>query len=349
MLKMFIAGALVLACTSTGFAQQAAATAAGTMPATVPATRVASTRPIVPVSPAVVPGNGLAQHDFFYAGESRDRKMYIVKGGQITWSYDDPAGRGEISDAMLLSNGNILFAHQYAVKLISPEKKVLWNYDAPAGTEIHTAVAIGHEHVLFIQNRAPAMLKVVNITTGETEKQFELPVKNPTMVHGHFRHARITPAGTLVVAHMDMGKVSEYDADGKELWSNPAVSPWGVTPLANGNFLIVDKLGVHEISHEHKTVWEVTKADFPGYVLSNLQLAWRLPNGNTLFNNWGGPRTRNPDPTFLPVQALEVTPDKKIVWALRSWTPPENLGTATTIQLMDSPESVENVSFGGIK
>ena len=166
-----------------------------------------------------MPGNGLLEHDFFYAGESKDRKMYIVRKGQVVWSYDDPAGKGEISDAVLLSNGNVLLAHQFAVKEISQDKKVLWNYDAPAGSEIHTAIPVGKDHVLFIQNGDPAMLKVVNIVTGETRKQFPLPVRNPKSVHGQFRHARLTAAGTVMVAHMDLGKVCEYDSDGKELWS----------------------------------------------------------------------------------------------------------------------------------
>src|SRR6266567_1985537 len=127
-------------------------------------------------TPAVLPGSGLAQHDFLYAGESKNRRAFIVRKGQVVWSYDDPAGRGEISDAVLLSNGNLLLAHQYAIKLISPQKKVLWNLDAPKGSEIHTAVPIGHEHVLYVQNGDPAMVKVVNIKTGETKKEFQVPV-----------------------------------------------------------------------------------------------------------------------------------------------------------------------------
>ena len=86
-----------------------------------------------PSLPATLPGKGLAEHDFFYAGESKDRRMYIVKKGEVVWSYDDPQGKGEISDAVLLSNGNVLLAHQFAVKLVSPDKKVLCNYDAPEG------------------------------------------------------------------------------------------------------------------------------------------------------------------------------------------------------------------------
>ena len=114
------------------------------------------------LSPVQLPGKGLAQHDFLYCGESHDRRIFIVRQGKVVWSYDDPAGKGEISDAVMLSNGNILFAHQYGVTEITPEKKVVWNYDAPAAHEVHTAVPIGKDRVLFIQNGDPAVLRVVN-------------------------------------------------------------------------------------------------------------------------------------------------------------------------------------------
>src|SRR5208282_1508745 len=125
-------------------------------------------------TPQVLPGHGLAQHDFLYAGEAKSRRAFIVRKGQVVWSYDDPEGRGEISDAVLLANGNLLLAHQYAVYLISPEKKVLWSLDAPKGAEIHTAVPIGRDHVLFVQNGDPALVRVVNITTGEIKKEFQV-------------------------------------------------------------------------------------------------------------------------------------------------------------------------------
>lgn len=299
--------------------------------------------------PAVLPGNGLAEHDFFYAGEAKDRRMFIVKNGKIVWSYDNPEGKGEISDAVLLSSGNILFAHQFGVTLLTPDKKVVWNYDAPSGNEIHTAQPIGNEHVLFIQNGNPALLKVVNIVTGQTTKEFPLSVTGPTHVHGQFRHARLTPSGTLLVAHMDSGKVSEYDESGKEMNSYPAQTPWGVEPLKNGNLLITDKIGVRELTKNGEVVWECTRADIHDYKIASLQLAWRLPNGNTLVNNWTNPWQGKVDINEAPVQALELTPDKKVVWALRSWTDPVNLGPATTIQLLDSSKAPEDVAFGEIK
>ena len=164
-------------------------------------------------APAVLPGNGLAQHDFFYAGEAKIERMLIVRHGDIVWDYTH-LGRGEISDAVLEPNGNILFAHQFGVTEISADKKVLWNFDAPTNTEIHTAMPFGTNRVWFIQNGAPAKFVVMNKTSGAVEREFVLPVKNPRSIHGHFRHARMTDAGTLLVAHMDLGKAAEYDLDG---------------------------------------------------------------------------------------------------------------------------------------
>src|ERR1035437_11034224 len=91
----------------------------------------------LPSAPASLPGSGLAQHDFLYAGESHDRNIFIVRGGKIAWSFTDPAGKGEISDAVMLKNGNILFAHQFGLTEITPDKKVVWNYEPRS--EEHTS------------------------------------------------------------------------------------------------------------------------------------------------------------------------------------------------------------------
>jgi hypothetical protein len=300
----------------------------------------------LPSSP--LPGKGLAQHDFLYAGESHDRKIFIVRQGKIVWSYEDPAGKGEISDAVMLSNGNILFAHQYGVTEITPEKKVVWNYDPPPGREVHTAVPIGTDRVLYIENGDPAILRVVNTVTGATEKEMNLPVKHPVSVHAQFRHARLTSQGTLMVASMQLNKVVELDFTGNELWSFPAVSPWGVTPLENGNVLITDRLGVREVTRRGDSVWTFSPSDAPGYTFANLQQAWRLPSGNTLVNNWVSEWSKTAENGPGTVQALELTPAKQVVWALRAWTPPANLGPATTIQILDEPAKPEDVHFGEI-
>jgi hypothetical protein len=135
---------------------------------------------------------------------------------------------------------------------------------------------------------------------------------------------------------MDLGKAIEYDLEGQALWSVDVLGIWSAVPLKNGRILAVSNRGsIREISRQKQTVWEWTPADAPGYRFSNLQLAVRLPNGNTIINNWFNQWSGKVDLANPPVQAIEVTPDKKIVWALRSWTPPAELGPATTIQVLE--------------
>ena len=297
--------------------------------------------------------NDLGRHDFLYAGEAKDRQIFVVRGGKVVWSYSDPGGKGEISDAVLLSNGNILFAHQFAVELISPEKKILWRYDVPVGHEVHTAVPIGADRVLYIQNGDPALLRVVNIKTNATEKQLTLRTANPGSVHGQFRHARLTPQGTLLVSHMDRSLVVEYDASGKELWAFPGSGLWGAQPLDNGDVLVTDKVGVREVDRRGDTIWSWTPKDAPGYSFANLQLAWRLPNGDTVINNWVNEWNAKPGAAGAQadIQAIEVTPEKKVVWALHEWGKPLDLGPATTIQFLDDPSASkpEDRHFGEIR
>ena len=320
-------GLVTAAGTCVGYGAALAAT--NPPPATVLITNQAS------LTPATLPGRGLAQHDFFYAGEAKEERMFIVRGGQIVWSHTH-GGRGEISDAVLQPNGNILFAHQFGITEINRDKQVVWNYDAPPKTEIHTAQPTGTNSVWFIQNGSPAKFLVIDKSTGAIEHQFVLQVKNTNSIHGQFRHARLTGSGTIFVAHMDLGKAVEYDLDGRELRSVEVPGIWSIEPLKNGNILAASNKGfVREINLRGETVWEWTSAEAPDLRVTSPQTATRLPNGNTLINNWFNQWSGKLDPNNPPIQAIEVTTGKKVVWALRSWLPPADLGPSTTIQILD--------------
>jgi hypothetical protein len=151
---------------------------------------------------------------------------------------------------------------------------------------------------------------------------------------------------------MDMGKVAEYDQTGKELWSVDAPGVWSAARLKNGNTLITCNRRVYEIDPQGKTVWDFTPADIPDYKILQFQIATRLPNGNTVVNNWVNQwNFKTPPPADqMPAQSWEITADKQIVWALRSWTDPVNLGPATAIQLLDIDSAPpEEVHFGDIR
>lgn len=298
-----------------------------------------------------LPGKGPAHHPFLYAGEWDTRKpleqsVFIVRDGKVVWQYSMPlrtpeGGVQEFDDATLLTNGNVIFSKMSGAAMVSPEKKILWEYPAPEGTEIHSCQAIGPDRVLIMRNGNPAQAMIINTATGAVEK--EIPI--PTTVkgtHGQFRHIRMTKAGTILVPHLGEGKVVEYDLDGKELWSVSAPSAWSAVRLKNGNTLIAGdaKKYVREVNPKDETVWELTQADVPDIKLFNTQTANRLANGNTVICNWvaGNKKTEEWADT---VQVFEVTPDKKVVWALSSWKDPD-LGPSTSIQLLDEPGALED-------
>ncbi|WP_167613707.1 hypothetical protein [Maribellus sediminis] len=294
----------------------------------------------------------LSRHDFLYAGEAKVQDMYILKNGKIAWEYKGPRDQGymgEISDAVLMNNGNILFAHQRGITLITPEREVLWHYDTPEGYETHTAQPIGENYVVFVQNGNPAQVFVVNIKNGETVKSFEVPVKNPKNSHGHFRHARLTKDGTYLIAHMDLGKVIEYDIDGNQLWSMDTPKIWSAEPLENGNILLCgNDRWIREVNKEGDVVWDFKLDDYPQYNMTKPQIATRLENGNTIINDWFSDWGDTLDIKKPPIQAIEVTPDKEVVWIVQSWEKP-NLGPSTTIQVLNENRIPENKHFGPFK
>ena len=136
-------------------------------------------------------------------------------------------------------------------------------------------------------------------------------------------------------------KVVEFTLDGKELWSVDAASAWSAIRLHNGNTLISgDGQGyTREVNMKGETVWELTQTDVP-FKLYNNQTATRLSNGNTVITNWCAGNT-NTEEWAGTIQVFEVTPDKKVVWALSSWDNPD-LGPSTYIQLLDDPGNPDN-------
>jgi outer membrane protein assembly factor BamB len=302
-------------------------------------------------APLVLPGNGLTQHSFLYAGEWDTRKpleqsMFIVKEGKVVWQYSMPlrtpaGGIQEFDDATLLPDGNVVFSRMSGAGVVSPEKKLVWDYPAPPGTEIHSAQSIGKDRVLIMRNGHPAQAMIINTATGAVEKEIPIPT-TVTGTHGQFRHIRMTKAGTILVPHLSEGKVVEYDLDGKEVWSVKAKSIWSAIRLKNGNTLMAADAAkyVREVNPQGETVWELTQADVPDIQFFNLQTANRLANGNTVICNWcaGNKKTEEWAGT---VQVFEVTPEKKVVWALSEWQDPD-LGPATSIHLLDEPGSPED-------
>ena len=286
----------------------------------------------------------LARHDYFYAGQSKQRRMFIVKDGQIAWSYDDQLKRGEISDAILLSDGHIMVAHQYGVAEMDKEGKTLWSYPAPEGTEIHTLQPIGQTHVVFVQNGRPAKAVVMEVPACRIVREFELPVNEKSSVHGQFRNARLTSRGTLLVANMSLGCIHEFNSAGQEVDRWEGFLPWSVQELPKGNILITGRKGhIQEINRQGQTIWEMNTTE---YGVTQPQKTVRLKNGGHIVNNWYNEWNKEPMDTLnAPVQAIEIDKDGRKVWELKAWNDPD-LGPSTTIQLLSEPVNRDRMFFG---
>lgn len=293
-----------------------------------------------------LPGNGMAGHDFLMTGEWDHRKdvqtIFLVRDGKLIWSYEIPfklpsGETSELGDASMRPNGNIVFSTKVGAREVTPGKKTVWNYDAPKGTEIHSIEPIGNDKTLMVINGVPAQLKVINVKTGATETELTLPTGKPGP-HLQFRRVRMTPDGNFVAAHLDSGMVAEYDMKGKNIWSINVSKPWSASRLKNGNTLITATGNgtVIEVNKKGETVWEFSQKDLPSFKLYQMQVAVRLENGNTVISNWCVNGIKKPEDWPSSVQYFEITPDKKLVWALSQWQAPD-LGPGSSIQILDEP------------
>lgn len=289
----------------------------------------------------------ICAHDFFYAGQSKRLRMFIVKGDSVTWQYEYKDGTGEFSDAMLLNDGHILVAHMHGIFEMTQEKKILWKYAAPKGTEIHTIQPIGRNHVVFIQNGHPAKVVVMEIPSLRIVREFVIPANEKGSVHGQFRNARLTERGTLLVANMSQGFIAEYTSKGQEVDRWTGMLPWSVNEIGKGNIFITGRKGLlQEINRQGETIWQFNTAPLG---ITQPQKTIRLKNGNHIVNNWYNEWNKTPmDSINPPIQAVEIDKDGNIVWQLCSWgqNGKPDLGPSTTIQLLSQPVNRDRLFFG---
>ncbi|MEP6750711.1 MAG: hypothetical protein ABJB86_23445, partial [Bacteroidota bacterium] len=147
--------------------------------------------------------------------------------------------------------------------------------------------------------------------------------------------------GTFLIPEMS-GKVIEYDGNGTVIWQVTVPGAWAAVRLKNGNTLISgDGKGfAREVNPKGEIVWEFTQKDVPGIRIFNVQELTRLDNGNTIICNWCAGLKDTSD-WRKTVQVLEVTRDKKLVWALRAWSGNADLGPASSIHLLDQKGLME--------
>jgi hypothetical protein len=273
--------------------------------------------------------------------DSTHRLAIIGRDGNVEWETQV----GPIHDASVLPNGNVLLQQGWnKIVEMTPEKKVVWEYDAEnsngnAGKklEVHAFQRLSDGRTMIVESGTGRIIEVDR--ERKLVREIALKRDHPDS-HMDTRLARKLSSGNYLVAQQNDGKVREYDPSGKVVWEyeqplfgkerKPGHGPeafgnyvFSATRLPNGNTLIGGGNGhcVLEVTPAKEIVWKIEQHDLPGITLAWVTRVQRLPNGNTIIGNChAGPE--NP-------QLIEVTPDKKVVWTFRDF---KNFGNSMPVQ-----------------
>jgi hypothetical protein len=236
--------------------------------------------------------------------------------GKVVWTY--PKGT---RDGWVLPNGNVLLdltrSTEYpsgAIVEVNKEGKTLFEYKGTQ-SEVDCVQSLPGGRIMLTESGPkPRMLEIDH--TGKILVEFPLQCQTSDH-HMQTRMARKLPNGHYLVPHLIDMAVKEYSADGKVVWEVHTPNwPFTAIRLKNGNTLITCTRGnmVIEVDAAGKTVWQVSNEDLPGAPYKDACGAQRLPNGNTVLESYGAGGVDD-------IKLFEVSPDKKIVWTLRTGKP----------------------------
>jgi hypothetical protein len=276
-------------------------------------------------------GAAVAEDTPAYRVLARDRGRVAVVNAQGEVEWEVPCAT-DAHDIAMLPGGNVLMPVS-ATKVVemSPARKVVWEYESkpvPANkgrVEVHSFQRLPGDVTLIAESGNRRLIEVDR--SGKIVREVPLTVDRPD-AHRDTRLVRKLDDGHYLVCHEGDGKVREYDATGKVVWSyaldlagrprSPGHGPeghgtevFGAIRMPNGNTMIAggNNNRVIEVDRDGKIVWSIGHDELPGIRLAWVTTLQLLPNGHLIVGNChAGPD--NP-------QLFEVTREKKVVWTFR--------------------------------
>jgi hypothetical protein len=266
-------------------------------------------------------------------GADRKRIAIVNAKGEVEWEVENNAR--EVHDIAMLANGNVLYQTSYTTVVeMSPDKKIVWQYEAKpkAGysgrVEIHSYQRLKNGLTMIAESGNARIVEVDK--NANIVKEIALTVERPS-AHRDTRMVRKLDNGNYLVCHEGDGKVREYDSKGKVIWTyaidlagrpradghgpeGHGTEVFGAIRMPNGNTMIAggNNNRVFEVTPQGKIVWSVDHNELPGIAFAWMTTLQLLPNGNLIIGNThAGPE--NP-------QLIEITRDKKVVWTFKNFT-----------------------------
>ncbi|MDF7806142.1 hypothetical protein P4E94_01750 [Pontiellaceae bacterium B12219] len=253
-----------------------------------------------------------AQHRLLVSGCNYGEVAVYAADGSREWSGLE---KNEVSDAWLLPHGDIAMAYKYGARIIRPDWgrgngfTVIHDRPTAKGGENHTCMPLPDGGFLIGESFDQVSYIIELDDSFNETKRIELNGLGGK--HSTFRQINKTPQGTyLITQQHKKGIAMEVDAEGSIIRRFPD-GKFCAVRLDNGNTLLAcgDAHRLLEVDAEGKEVWCVEQNDLEGIKIGFVAGVQRLPNGNTLFCNWGGHGGTSGD------SVIEVSPDKKVIWS----------------------------------
>lgn len=190
----------------------------------------------------------------------------------------------------------------------------------PAGTLVIAVNSICEVVEFDIRTR----VEIVRFPVDAKDAKGEMPG-----AHGKIRCVRKTEKGTYLVSCAGAETVREYDKTGKLVWSVKAPAfTFDAMRRPNGNTVVSHVTGLTEFAPDGTAVWTLAPSDIPDIKAANFTALQLRPNGNLVVGTWA-----NGSADATHAGAFEVSPDKKVVWAVAS---------PTDINMMSAVREVKN-------
>lgn len=254
------------------------------------------------------------------AAAGTDRAMVIDVTGAVMW---EKRGCGNIhcvrklGNFIYYSNGSIWRVPAKADKWANPQ--LMWSAENQVGGGALCFDVTAEGNLVFAVNSTEELVEF-NPAEGKEVVRFHVDVRNEKnespSAHGRLRCAHKNADGTYIVSCAEAAMVRVFDAQGQAVQNvkTPGFT-FDAVKRPNGNIVVSHVSGLTEYTPEHEIAWTLTPADLPGLNAANFTGLQLLPNGNLVVGTWA-----NGAADASRAGAFEVTPDKKVVWALASST-----------------------------
>jgi hypothetical protein len=198
-----------------------------------------------PVDARVVPGNRVLIAEHGNRVTERDFQ------GKIIWTKQDFTDQPV--SVQRLSNGNTFIATEDELLELDRALNRVFTHNHPA-SDIQAAFKFRDGHIAFVTRGG----RCVRLDAARKEVK-SFAIRNDIPYGGMDG----LPNGRVLVAHQAMGKVVEYDPDGKVIWEATVQMPTSATRLSNGNTLVscFQNQRVVELDRAGRVVWERKDGD----------------------------------------------------------------------------------------